>query len=296
MKSFQPGGFKRPNFFMIGAEKAGTTSLCELLSQHPDVFFSHRKEPNFFMRPIGELQPLEEYEAMFSSAAGFSAVGEGSTTYSKCRTHPGTAARIAAYAPDARIIYIVRHPLRRVESQWIQRRSMSIATPRIFSVAVREDSVLLDAALYWRNLSVYREHFDDSKILLLFLEDMNADPQATLQTCFQFLNLDPEIALRDIDRPRNTAGEKREDGSLLDAARRIPLFRQLRDRFVPHDIRRIFKPFLTKRIRERPEWDGDTKTWFLKQIADDNSCLLKFAGKPENFWGTTEGKHVSEAA
>ena len=248
MNASQSTGFKPPNFFVIGAEKAGTTSVCELLSQHPDVFFSHPKEPNFFTRPAGEVRSTEWYESLFASAAPYKLVGEGSTTYSKCQTYPGTAKRIASYAPDARIIYIVRHPVQRVESQWIQRRSMSIATPRDFSVAVREDPVLLDASRYWENLNAYREHFDDSQILLLFLEDMKVDPNATILTCLKFLGLDPKVALNDIDRPRNTAEEKREDGSVLDLARRIPLFTNLRDRFVPHTFRRMFKSLLTKPI------------------------------------------------
>ena len=222
MNATQPAGFKRPNFFVIGAEKAGTTSLYELMGQHPGVFFSQKKEPNFFIRPAPGKRELEEYESRFASASAYDAVGEASTTYSKCMTHSGTAARIAKYAPDARIIYIVRDPLLRVESQWIQRQSMSIATPRTFSVAIREDRVLLDASMYWQNLEEYRKYFDDSRILVLFLEDLKSSPHATLETCFRFLQLDPNVTLNDLSRPRNTAGEKREDGGVLGAVCTCP--------------------------------------------------------------------------
>jgi hypothetical protein len=296
MSAAKPTGFKRPNFFVIGAEKAGTTSLCELLSQHPDVFFSNPKEPNFFTLSFGECDSLKWYESLFASAAAYKLVGEGSTTYSKRQTYPRTAQRIASYAPDAKIVYIVRSPLPRVESQWIQRRSVSIATPRNFSVAVREDQLLLDASLYWQNLSAYRDHFDDSQILLLFLEDMKADSHATLQTCFKFLQVDPEIALNDADRPRNPADEKREDGSVLNVARRFPLFKKFRDRFIPHAVRRICKPLLTKPIGQRPEWDDQTRLWFLEQIAADNASLLEYAGKPADFWDPSAKKDSSRAA
>lgn len=288
--------FKRPNFFVIGAEKAGTTSMCELLGQHPDVFFSQPKEPNFFTRPVGECDSLEWYESLFASAGGYKLVGEGSTTYSKCQTYPGTAGRIASYAPDARLIYIVRHPLQRIESQWIQRRSMSIATPGNFSVAVREDPVLLDASLYWKNLSAYRDYFDDSQILLLFLEDLKSDPHTTIDACFRFLQLEPDIDLNDVERPRNTAVEKREDGSVLQVARRLPLFTELRDRFAPHSVRLMLKTLLTKPIGERPEWDDNTRLWFVEQIADDNARLLEFAGKPKSFWNLTSEYVTSRVA
>lgn len=284
MKSSATTHFKRPNFFVIGAEKAGTTSLCELLSQHPDVFFSQPKEPSFFMCPCGEWQSLQWYESLFASAGGCTAVGEGSTTYSKCQTHPGTARRIAEYAPDARIIYIVRHPLRRLESQWIQRRSMSLPTHRSFAAAVQKDRVLLDASLYWRNLSVYRDHFDDSRILVLFLEDMKANPSATLQSCFEFLQVDPDIALVDLNRVRNSRDEKREERGVLRMARRLPLFSKLRDRLLSQTAREIFRTLLTRPIGQRPEWEDDARAWFLKEIAADNARLLKFAGKPTDYW------------
>lgn len=296
MNATKPAGFKRPNFFVIGAEKAGTTSVCELLSQHPDVFFSHPKEPNFFTRPAGDVHSFEWYESLFTSAASYQLVGEGSTTYSKCLTYPGTAQRIASYAPDARIIYIVRQPLRRVESQWIQRRSMSIKTPQDFSLAVRQDPVLLDASLYWQNLNAYREYFDDSRILLLFLEDMKADPVATMLACFSFLGLDPAVPLKDIDRPRNTAEEKRADGNTLALMRRVPMFTRLRDQFVPHSFRRMFKTFMTKPIGERPQWDVATRNWFIEQIAADNARLLEYAGKPPNFWDFNEKSPLTRAA
>lgn len=291
-----PTGFKRPNLFMIGAEKAGTTSLYELLSQHPDIYFSRWKEPNFFIRPPGRSHSLAQYESLFNSATEFSTVGEASTTYSKCQTHPGTAARISAYAPDARIIYIVRQPLLRVESQWIQRRSMSIATPGTFSVAVREDPVLLDASLYWQNLSVYRDQFDDSRILLLFLEDMKADPQKTLEICFRFLQLDPNITLKDLTRPRNTVETKREDGRFLGSVRSLPFFSDFRDKFVPEYVRRVFKPLLTRSIGQRPEWDEDTRAWFIDRIAKDNARLLEFAGKPADFWNLNLKNTAAKAA
>ena len=173
---------------------------------------------------------------------------------------------------------------------------MSIATPRDFSVAVREDPVLLDASRYWENLNAYREHFDDSQILLLFLDDMKVDPNATILTCLKFLGLDPKVALNDIDRPRNTAEEKLEDGSVLDLARRIPLFTNLRDRFVPHTFRRMFKSLLTKPIGERPQWESSTRDWFIEQLAVDNARILEFAGKPQDFWDFSEKKSVTRAA
>ena len=273
----------RPNLFVIGAEKAGTTTLCTLLAEHPDVFLSNPREPNFFTRPRDE-DEWRRYESLFAGAHGFKIVGEGSTTYSKCDTHPGTPARVAEYVPGAKIIYIVRHPLDRMRSQWLQRIDMSMPTPDDFSQAVRTLPVFLDASRYWRNISAWREHFDDLQILVLFLEDLQTDAVGTLNRCFQFLDLADFHRFTDPHRPRNTAAEKRSDRRLLRLLRRVPGYTPLRDRLAPQHLRRLFKPLLTRPIVARPEFDPQTQAWAADQLAADALQFLTFYGKPADYW------------
>ena len=108
----------KPTFLVIGAAKAGTTSLYELLGAHPEVFLSDPKEPQFFTERYA--RGYGWYESLFADAAGYQAVGEGSTTYSELGIWPQTIDRLAAYVPEARFLYFTRHPLERLESMWIQ--------------------------------------------------------------------------------------------------------------------------------------------------------------------------------
>ena len=76
-----------PNFLVIGAAKSATTSLCELLGQHPDVFILDPKEPHFFTRHY-ELG-WKWYKSLFSNAGSYERIGEGSTSYSQKGLYPG---------------------------------------------------------------------------------------------------------------------------------------------------------------------------------------------------------------
>ena len=80
-----------PDFFLVGAQKAGTSSLYAYLRQHPDVFLPRIKEPHYFsqVRPSAEYEQIflrtiskeTDYQRLFSEAEGFRAVGEASVSY-----------------------------------------------------------------------------------------------------------------------------------------------------------------------------------------------------------------------
>jgi len=111
----------RPNFFIVGAPKSGTTSLHNYLSEHPDVFMSRNKEPCFlapdFFSPAYP-QTEEEYLRCFEGYSGESRVGESTSTYLYSKL---AAKRIHEYAPDAKIIAMVRNPVDLVLSLHAQR-------------------------------------------------------------------------------------------------------------------------------------------------------------------------------
>lgn len=77
---------RRPDFYVIGAPKCGTTSLYHVLRQHPDVFMSRRKEPHFFTDPDHlpssyDRMGVEAYLELFSNAPSDAVAGEASVTY-----------------------------------------------------------------------------------------------------------------------------------------------------------------------------------------------------------------------
>src|SRR6188508_1581564 len=117
---------KLPNFFIVGAPKAGTTSLYYYLKRHPEVFMSPIKEPNFFAyeetikqnlyhkeKGVGT---LEEYKDLFAEANGrHKAIGEASVSY---LFYPPVPERIKQMVPDAKIIISLRNPVDRALSHY----------------------------------------------------------------------------------------------------------------------------------------------------------------------------------
>ena len=139
-----------PNFFVIGAQKAGTTRLCNLLQRHPSVAIPF-KEPFYFQSARAMAEKAQWYRSIFEDVAHLPARGDGSTSYSMCGMYPGTAQRIHEFNPDARIIYMVRNPLQRIESSWrlcaiarvrhIRRRHTRKRIPRFRSHLVQDGVV-----------------------------------------------------------------------------------------------------------------------------------------------------------
>src|SRR3989344_7184694 len=103
-----------PNFLIIGATKAGTTSLHHYLGQHPDIFVAPTKETNFFAQEsalcfTGRTVSLpEEYAAQFAAATTQKAIGESSPAYLAVPLAPE---RIARMLPHAKLIVILRNPI-----------------------------------------------------------------------------------------------------------------------------------------------------------------------------------------
>ncbi|BCM90260.1 hypothetical protein IAD21_02111 [Abditibacteriota bacterium] len=274
-----------PNFFIIGAAKSGTTRLHYLLGQHPEVFTSSYKEPGFFSCATPSPEQIEHYIELFRATDDAKAIGESSTRYSRCKRWPGTAERIFDFNSEARIIFIARHPLRRIESCWIQGRSTYNATPANFCESVRSgviDSV--DSTLYWKQLSEYRRYFPDEQILLLFFEEFIQDEPATLQRCFEFLGVDANVVV-DCSRreQQNSFIGKQEAKPALNFLRQMPIYPRLQ-RLIPQALRAQVRPKLLRTITSRPNWDEATLQWTREQLREDISQFLAHAGKPANFW------------
>lgn len=100
---------RKPNFFIVGAPKCGTTAMSEYLRTHPNVFMSEFKEPNFFSADLGLCRrSLEQYLDLFAHAnLQQTVVAEASTTYIYA---PFALERIKQFDPDAKVMVMLRKP------------------------------------------------------------------------------------------------------------------------------------------------------------------------------------------
>lgn len=272
-----------PDFLVIGAAKCGTTTLCDLLGRHPDVYVHPKKELDFFCFDDRYARGLDWYAARFAEAGDARAVGEGSPNYAKLSKHPRAAERIARDLPDVKLIYMVRHPLRRMESAWLHARRAGHRSSRSFAKTVRRQASYVDTSLYERQIQAYRRFFPEDRILVVFLDDLDADPDATLERCFRFLGVDPSVRIPAGGERRNVSRGQRVDGILMDVLRAIPGFRRF-DRKAPRGWRRFRKRWLQTELRRGPEWDEDTRRFAVERLAEPTARFLERHGKPRDFW------------
>ena len=102
---------KLPNFFIVGAPRAGTTALYHYLSQHPDVFLPRVKEPHYFGSDLEFAVPrmtFDEYRNLYQGVTNEKVVGDGSVMYLMSQT---AAKEIKKICPEAKIIIMLRHPV-----------------------------------------------------------------------------------------------------------------------------------------------------------------------------------------
>lgn len=274
-------GMMKPNFFVIGAMKCATTSLTHALSQHPDIFVCEPKEPEFFAQDQIYARGMDWYEALFAEAQNKSAIGEGSTSYTKKLAFPKAPERIAAALPDARLIYIVRHPIKRIESHWLHSVRAGYDVPP-FAEALHKLPNYVDTSLYWRQINAYRDQFPDDQILVLFFEDFSKNPQTVFKRCLNFLGVDSSVEISDAEEPQHVSLGSQIDRPSMKMIRKLPFYRQLRN-LLP-EMPRTVEPLLKRTINQRPVWDEATRRWAIEQIVEDSRSFLKFYGKPEDFW------------
>ncbi len=188
----------KPNFLIIGAAKCGSTTITSLLGMHPDVY-TVPYEVDFFAFDERYKRGISWYESLFSPAEGVTCVGENSNKYTMKENFPCVLDRILDYfdPSDLKLIYSVRHPFEMIESFWIERRSHGGESMHYdFNTAVtRNMEHIVNMANYWSQIEPYRKYFSDEQIHIVFLEDLKIDQAKVIGECFDFLGVNPSVAV-----------------------------------------------------------------------------------------------------
>lgn len=241
----------KPNFFIVGAPKCGTTTLYEMLDQHPDICFSIEKEPLFFAKDlVGDGYISEEnYLALFKDAAGAKAVGEASASYLLSKV---AAESIHKFDPNARIIILLRNPVDQMLSQHGQmlfhgweniesfEEALAAEVPRTQGAMI-PNSVPVPEFLFYRRNAHFREQierfrrlFSDTQILILTFRELVERPEEVASRTFSFLGVDASFQAEPVfANPRKVARSRR-----LAALLASPIVRRVGSRLLPFALRR----------------------------------------------------------
>jgi hypothetical protein len=210
LASIDKNAAPRPNFFVIGAMKSGTSSMHRYLASHPQIFMSQVKEPSYFVAPktLKRIWParyaerywesVDAYLTLFADAGEAIRIGESSTNYAKLPIASGVAERLYRFAPNAKILYIMRDPAERALSHYWH------AVPREFEQAPPEKALVpgshyFDVSHYAMQLAPYLARFPRESVMIVTLEEFEADPDQIFGNILAWLEVDPTF------RPPNLA-------------------------------------------------------------------------------------------
>lgn len=259
-----------PDFLIIGAMKSATSTLHEQLARQPGFFMSTPKEPYFFSDDPVYARGIEWYAGLFAAAQPEDICGESTTHYAKFPTYPQTIERIERHVPDAKFVYVMRHPIERLVSQYIhQWTEREIDRP--IDEAIDAHPELVAYSRYAMQLEPYFAAFGRSRVLPVFFDRLRTHSQSELERICDFLGYSGRPIWDDSDQQRNVSSERMRVNPVRDALVNAPVLSTIRRNFIPPAVRERVKGLW--RMEKRPELSADS-TLRLQHIFDDDLAVL----------------------
>ncbi|WP_193162913.1 sulfotransferase family protein [Microbulbifer hainanensis] len=286
---------KKPDFVLIGAMKAGTTSLYRMLDTHPDLFLTQPKEPEYFSQKFGDDGFYSWYSSLFLDAKPNQLCGECSTGYSRACVYKEVPERLHQENPDVRILYLLRHPAERCWSHYLHRMNERVAAGSKslpFEEAIKEYPEILDASLFFKQIDRYTNFFPRSQIHVLLFEDLLQDVHIAMEKIFNFLGVSRMVDVK--MEHANPAGDltgRREMRSIWEKAKSTNAGK-LAKNFIPKSLARLVysnvimsRPaiYLAKNMRGTADIPGKpdqkTRQFLLEYFQSANLELEKWLGR-----------------
>lgn len=215
----------RPSFFLVGAPKCGTSSLCHYLRQHPEIFIPRKKELHFFAQDL-ELPryfgSLDEYLDVFDGDDRQHA-GEGTPWYLYSRT---AAEEIRRFNPQAKVLISIRSPVDMVYSLFRFRRYTGLEQSKsLVEVLERERAYLSGtgksdritpnviyaaAAMYTEQIGRFLDAFGPDNVHVVFFEELEGDPHRVYRGVLRFLGASEDFRpdFRNVNRTGRIRSER----------------------------------------------------------------------------------------
>ena len=287
---------KLPNFLIIGAARSGTTSLYHYLRQHPQIFMSPIKEPNFFaydettdknQHDIFRIRSFADYQALFSGVTDQRAIGEASTTYLH---RPAAADRIKESLPQVRLIVMLRDPVERAYAEHLSALRHGWEK-RSFTQAARDArngkvSGYIECGFYHRQLTRYADRFARDQWAVYLYDDYRRDPVPLLRQIFQLIEVD-DAFVPDVSIEHNVSGLPRS--KLLERLLRRSSVTVAVKRHLPDRVRRAVDDTIAvihQRNRVKPTVPSEARQDLIALYRNDILKLQDMIGRDLTAWLT----------
>lgn len=256
---------KLPNFFIVGAPKAGTTSLYHYLKMHPEVFMSPIKEPNFFSYDETVRQnlyhkekgvgTLDAYLELFATANGrHKAVGEASVSY---LFYPSVPAKIKELVPDAKIIMSLRNPVDRAFSHYYMEHKLGYVNVPLEDILSGKSNhkfahlwyqQYIELGLYHQQVKRYLDVFGKENVRIYIYDEITDNMEGMILNLLEYLQIDPSF-MPELEGKYNTFSTPRN--SIFRAIYAQKNLRRFARKIVPDaQVEAIKKLFLTRNVKQ----------------------------------------------
>jgi hypothetical protein len=284
---------RKPDFFLVGAAKAGTTSLFNYLVQHPSIFVPPMKEPHYFSdySHIGapKLRSLNEYLHLFEGCRADQIAGDLSTS---SLHSPRAAGRIHELQPEAKIVMVLRNPIDRAYSFYWYNRNHFVEDLDFESALDREAARIagganfrfhyVESGKYAAQVERYLDAFGADAVRIYLFEDLMRDTQGLCTEILSFLGLrwDPSIRTGDVF---NRSGVFKSNllGRLL--TQRIPGKAFLR-RLAPRGSRYVKNRLFDLNTSRPPQLSASTRARLVDAFAEDIDRVSGILDRDLSHW------------
>ena len=283
------------DFFIVGAPKAGTTSLYHYLDEHPQVVMSSQKEPDYFSdKAIHEqgmyyvknrVNTLDNYESLFVQKESV-VYGESSVSY---LFYDNVAEDIKKYNPNAKIIIMLRNPIERAFSHYLMDYRLGLINDSFENIITKKSKhknahlfyqQYIEVSKYSNQIQRYVDFFEMENILFIDYENFKKNVSKTVDQVYDFLNISTEFAA-DVNTKYNAFTMPKNKGIRL-----IYSFVFLRKTLIF-----LFPLYLLKSIRvllfkadEKPEILNETRSQLRIIFNEDIKKLEEVLGKDYSKW------------
>lgn len=263
---------KLPNLVIIGAQKCGTTSLHHYLDAHPAISMARIKETNFFLDTGNWNLGLEWYGKHFDPAARVR--GEASPYYANLPESAQVAPRMKELIPGAKLIYLVRHPVDRMVSDYVHHVAEDRERRPLRDAILDPDNPYVQRSRYATQLRPFLSLFAPDQILIETQDRLLGQRQDVLSRIFRFLGVDESFRSPDFERIwQETAGKGTIYRWTRRFARRLPAGGGTLPRSLRWPIQRLIRSDpLARHHERRPILDeqlrAQAREWFAPELQE----------------------------
>lgn len=294
----------KPNFFIVGAARSGTTSIYNYLKQHPEIFLSKIKEPRFLSSKYNRLphngpcdkkvddntvKSKKEYFDLFKNINSEKIIGEGSTEnlyYYK------TADRIKTLAENPKILILLRNPVERAySSYWLlvsqKREKESFEN----ALKLEEDRIKQNyefiwhyksVGLYYNQVKYYLETFKDNNVKIILFDDFKKNPKRILNDILKFLGLNSDYKIN--FKSKYNASGSVKNKFIYNVIKKNNIFKKFIKSLLSRRMSRKLGRSVMNKNYQKPEMNTETAAYLKKYFKKDVEKLEKLIDRKLNFW------------